>query len=133
MVLRLLEAAFVESTAREGLSQRCFEFACEAYDYCEQLVAVRGLAARVAYQLWDAASSVGANRAEAKSSYSDQEFAAKTSICLKEAREALFWLRIAQRKKLGNPVVRNNLLRESNELVSIYVRVVKKLQEKLVG
>jgi four helix bundle protein len=58
--------------------------------------------------LFDAAGSVGANRAESKSSYSDQEFASKNAICLKECREARFWL-----------------------LVAIYVTSVRKLQAKL--
>jgi len=71
----------------EDLSQRCFEFSCDVYDYCEELVRLNGLPARVGYQLWDAASSVGANRAESRSAYSAKEFAAQNAICLKEARE----------------------------------------------
>ena len=113
------------------LSQRSFEFSCDTYDYCESLVQLRGLAARVGYQLWDAASSVGANRAESQSAYSDKQFASKNAICLKEARESLFWLRVAERKKLGDVTRRRYLLRESNQLVSIYVTVVKNLQDKL--
>jgi four helix bundle protein len=113
----------------ENLSDRCFDFACDAYDFCEQLVQVRGLAARIGYQLWDAASSVGANRAEAKSSYSNREFAVKNSICLKEARESLFWLRIAERKNLGDPIKRRHLISESDQLVAIYVTTVRKLQQ----
>jgi hypothetical protein len=81
----------VTPRAPEDLSQRCFEFSCNAYDYCEELVRLKGLPARVGYQLWDAASSVGANRAESRSAYSAKE-----------------------------------------ELVSIYVTLVKRLQEKLV-
>jgi four helix bundle protein len=114
----------------EDLSERSFEFACDVYDYCEDLFAVGGLARRLAYQLFDAAGSVGANRTEAKSSYSDKEFAAKNAICLKEVREARFWLRVADRKKLGQPERRKYLLQESNELVSIYVTTVRKLQAK---
>jgi four helix bundle protein len=115
----------------DDLTRRCFEFACDAYDYCEHLVRLKGLAARVGYQLWDAASSVGANRVESKSSYSDKEFAAKNAICLKESRESLFWLRVAERKNLGDATKRESLLRESNELISIYVTIVRKLQLKL--
>jgi four helix bundle protein len=121
------------SSIPEDLSQRSFEFSCDAYDYCEDLVKLRGLAARVGYQLFDAASSVGANRSESKSSYSEREFAAKNAICLKEAREALFWLRIAENKKLGDASRRRYLLQESNQLVSIYVTVVRNLQDKLRG
>src|SRR5262245_6732734 len=115
----------------EDLSDRCFKFTCDVYDYCEDLLRLGGLPRRLAFQLWDAASSVGANRAESKSSYSAKEFAAKNAICLKESRESRFWLRVADAKRLGNPARRTYLLGESNELIAIYVTTVRKLQEKL--
>ena len=114
----------------EDLFERCFKFTCDVYDYCEELVRLRGLPCRLAHQLFDAAGSVGANRAESKSAYSDKEFAAKNAICLKESREARFWLRMADAKRLGNSVLRKRLLQESNELVSIYVVIVRKLKAK---
>jgi four helix bundle protein len=114
----------------EDLFERCFRFTCDVYDYCEDLVRLRGLPCRLAYQLFDAAGSVGANRAESKSSYSDKEFAAKNAICLKESREARFWLRVADAKRLGNETRRRKLLQESNELVSIYAVIVRKLKAK---
>ena len=112
----------------EDLSERSFRFACDVYDYCEDLVRLRGLPCRVAYQLFDAAGSVGANRAEAKSGYSGREFASKNAICLKESREAHYWLRLAAAKNLGNAARRGGLLREANELISIYASVVRKLK-----
>src|ERR1043165_581441 len=102
----------------EDLTERSFRFSCDVYDYCEDLVRLRGLPCRIAYQLFDAAGSVGANRSEAKSAYSDKEFASKNAICLKESRESRFWLRIAEAKLLGNSQRRGRLLQESNELVS---------------
>jgi hypothetical protein len=69
-VRRLLTRVGVSPATPEDLSQRCFEFSCNAYDYCEELVGLKGLPARVGHQLWDAASSVGANRAESRSAYS---------------------------------------------------------------
>src|SRR2546425_2719775 len=103
----------------EDLSERSFRFTCEVYDYCDELVRLRGLACRLAYQLFDAAGSIGANRAESKSSYTDREFASKNAICLKEAREARFWLLLAEAKKLGDTRRRQYLLNESNQLVAI--------------
>jgi four helix bundle protein len=78
--------------------------------------------------LFDAAGSVGANRAESKSSYSDRELSAKNAICLKESREARFWLRVAHSKSLGNTAHLKYLLEESNELVAIYVTIVRRLK-----
>ena len=114
----------------EDLFERSFQFTCDVYDYCEDLVRLRGLPCRLAYQLFDAAGSIGANRAESKSSYSDKEFAAKNAICLKESREARFWLRVADAKALGDSGRRKRLLQESNELVSIYAVIVRKLKAK---
>src|SRR5882672_494195 len=111
----------------EDLSERCFRFVCEVYDYCEVLVKLKGLPCRLAYQLFDAAGSVGANRAESKSAYSDREFRAKNAICLKESREARFWLRVADAKRLGDAVRRKYLLRESDELIAIYASIVRTL------
>ena len=99
----------------EDLSERSFKFVCDVYAYCEDLVRLKGLPCRLAYQLFDAAGSVGANRAESKSAYSDKEFASKNAISLKECREALFWLRVADAKALGNQDRRKYLLQESNE------------------
>jgi four helix bundle protein len=118
------------SNEPENLSERCFKFACDVYDYCKDLVPLRGLPCRLAYQLFDAAGSVGANRSEAKSAYSDKDFASKNAIALKECREARFWLRMADAKSLGQASKRKQLLRESNELVSIFVVIVRKLQAR---
>lgn len=117
----------------EDLFERCFKFTCDVYDYCEDMVKLRGLPCRLAYQLFDAAGSVGANRAESKSSYSDAEFAAKNAICLKESREARFWLRMADAKALGNKDRRKYLLQESNELVAIYAVIVRKLKAQIAA
>jgi four helix bundle protein len=126
-----LSAAFgVSRRPPEDLFERSFQFTCDVYDYCEDLVRLRGLPCRLAYQPFDAAGSIGANRAESKSSYSDKEFAAKNAICLKESREARFWLRVADAKALGNNERRKTLLLESNELVAIYAVIVRKLKAK---
>ncbi len=114
----------------EDLFERCFRFTCDVYDYCEDLVKLRGLPGRLAFQLFDATGSIGANRAESKSSYSNKEFATKNAICLKECREAGFWLRVADAKRLGDERMRRRLLQESNELISIYAVIVRNLKTK---
>ena len=127
----MIQPAGMNTFPPEDLFERCFKFTCDVYDYCEDLVKLRGLPCRLAYQLFDAAGSVGANRAESKSSYSDKEFASKNAICLKESREVRFWLRVADAKALGNKDRRKHLLQESNELVAIYAVIVRKLKAKV--
>lgn len=118
-------------TPPEDLFERSFRFACAVYDYCEDLVQLRGLPCRLAYQLFDAAGSVGANRAESKFAYSDKELAVKNATALKECSEALFWLRVADAKSLGQAHKRKYLLKESNELTSIYAATVRRLKAQL--
>ena len=113
----------------EDLTERSFQFSCDVYDYCDELVRLGGVAPRIAYQLFDAAGSVGANRAEAKSAYSRRDFRSKNSISLKEVREAHFWLRLADAKGLGNTALRRRLLDESNQLISIYAAAVRNLED----
>ena len=110
------------------LRERTFRFTCDVFDYCEQLARMSGMARRVAYQLFDAASSVGANLEEAKAAYSRRDFTAKNSISLKESREAKYWLKVADAKALGDPVKRRKLLQEADEFVAMLTKGVKRLQ-----
>jgi four helix bundle protein len=118
----------MSSRPPEDLADRTFKFACDAFDFCEELARLPGLPRRIAYQLFDAAGSVGANREEAKAAYSRLEFAAKTAISLKECREARFWLRLTESKSLGDPKKRARLLGESDQLIAIFTTIVKTLQ-----
>jgi len=86
------------------------------------------MARRVAYQLFDAVSSIGANLEEAKGAYSPRDFASKNSISLKEARESKYWLRLAEAKSLGDKKRRQRLLKESDEWVAMLTTGVKNLQ-----
>ena len=54
-----------DSYGRE-FRERAFRFTCDIFDYCEELAAQPGMRRRVAYQLFDAVSSIGANLEEAK-------------------------------------------------------------------
>jgi len=110
------------------LRQRTLRFACDVFDFCEDLASFPGIARRIACQLFDAGASVGANQEEAKAAYSRREFAAKNAISLKECREAKYWLRLADARSLGNPQRRKRLLQEVDELVAILTTSVKRLQ-----
>jgi len=86
------------------------------------------MARRVAYQLFDAVSSIGANLEEAKAAYGPRDFTSKNSISLKEARESKYWLRLAEAKSLGDKKRRQRLLKESDEWVAMLTTGVKNLQ-----
>jgi four helix bundle protein len=82
----------------------------------------------LANQLFDAGSSISANLAESKGSYSRRELAAKNAISLKESHESKYWLRVANAKRLGNHTLREWLLREADEFAAMLTVSVRRLQ-----
>src|SRR6266487_761393 len=112
----------------EDFRERAFRFTCKLFDYCDDLARRPGPSRRLANQLFDAGSSIGANLEESKASYSRRELAAKNAISLKESRESKYWLRVATAKSLGNKELRDWLLRESDEFVAMLTVSVRRLQ-----
>jgi four helix bundle protein len=93
------------------LRERAFRFTCKLFDYCDDLARNPGPSRRLANQLFDAGSSIGANLAESKAAYSRKELAAKNAISLKESKELREWL-----------------LQESDEFVAMLTVSVRRLQ-----
>jgi four helix bundle protein len=98
--------------------------------FCLKLSARPGVARRLAWQLADAGTSIAANYEEAIAAYSRREFRAKTSIVLKEAREARLWLRVIAANRLAREEDIDPLLNESNELVAIFTASMKTLRRR---
>ena len=65
------------------IRERAFRFACDIVRFCLNFGKKPGCR-RIADQLLDAGTSVGANSEEAKSAYSRREFAVKNCIALKK-------------------------------------------------
>ncbi len=77
------------------ISERAFRFACRIVRLCEKLWA-RGPAARkIADQLFDSGTSIGANAEEAEGAQTKPDFIARLAISRKESRESIYWLRLA--------------------------------------
>lgn len=82
-------------------------------------------------QLIRSATSVGANYTEANGASSKRDFANKISICKKEARESLYWLRLIGRTLL-DPQAKlqcRTLWKEAYELVLIFSAISHKLKK----
>jgi len=75
------------------LSERFFSFAVGVIRQVRTLPDSKEYSV-IVYQLVKAASSIGANYEEAQAAVSKADFVNKIGICLKEAREAHYWLRI---------------------------------------
>ena len=72
-------------------------------------------------QLLRAGTSIGANYRAAIRARSRAEFAAKLGIVLEEADETVFWLELIQESEFFPNDKLTDLLKEANELVSIFV------------
>lgn len=80
-------------------------------------------------QLLRAATSIGANNAEATSAISKADFKSKSYIALKEARESLYWLELLHRNNYLTDVQFNSLYGDCEELVKVLTHRCKKLDE----
>ena len=76
-------------------------------------------------QLMRAATSIGANLEEADAGQSRADFISKCTISLKEAREALYWLRLLRAtNKLDASA--EALVHESDRIVAVITTIVRK-------
>jgi four helix bundle protein len=118
-------------TADFNIQRRSFQFACRVVRFCES-TSSRGAAGRAfASQLLRAGTGVGSNLEEAVGGQSRADFVSKCNIALKEAREALYWLRLI-REALGIESDEVKQLEdEANQLVAILTVIVKRARAGL--
>jgi len=117
----------------EGLKDRTKHFALMAIRLCWSVQPSQE--GRIfTRQLLRSATSVAANYRAVCRSRSRAEFASKLGIVLEEADESLFWLELLLDSGVVEPDKIRPLLRETNELVSIFVaslRTVKGLKSEI--
>ena len=81
-------------------------------------------------QLLRSGTSVAANYREASRARSDAEFVSKCDLCAQEADETMLWLELLQDDcKIQNSRLKN-LLKESNELIAIFVTMSKNVKRR---
>jgi four helix bundle protein len=84
-------------------------------------------------QLLRSGTSVAANYREAARARSDAEFVSKIDQCAQEADESTLWLELLR----DDCAIRSNdldwLLKESDELIAIFVTMSKKVKKRLDG
>lgn len=113
----------------ERINERAFKFAVRVIDLCKSLP--RDEINRILInQLIRAVTSIGANLEEAAGAHTRAEFINCTNIARREARETHYWLKLIY--EVNDQTIKNkmkDLINESNEIVSILVASVKKLQQ----
>jgi len=107
------------------LDDRVLRLACRAVDMYGLLESRGGAAREVARQYLRAATSVGANCAEAAAGQTKADFIAKVSIARKECREVIFWLRLIEEKAMVERNVVRAELSRARQLAAVLTAIVK--------
>lgn len=84
----------------------------------------------MAKQLIRSAGSVGANYRATSRAKSNADFIYKLEIVIEEADESMYWLEVSEEADLLPAPLTQPLIKEANELVSIFVASVKTLKNK---
>lgn len=101
------------------LQQRTKKFHVEIIKLCENFPK-NAAGFETAKQLIRSAGSVGANYRAACRGKSKADFIYKIEIVLEEADESLYWLEVSQEAELIKSSNTEVLIKEANELVSIF-------------
>jgi four helix bundle protein len=101
------------------LKDRTADFALRIVRFCSRLPRAWS-AQRIAAQLFDAGTAVGANYRAARRARSHREFVARIGVVLEESDESCFWLMLLKRSGLSSGSELNELLKEAGELTAIF-------------
>src|SRR5882762_5998122 len=112
----------------KDLELRTKRFALAVIKFTSSLPSTRELDV-LARQLVRAATSIGANYREANRGVSRADFANKIGTVQKEAAETQYWLELLIDSDLTRGEAVQQLLKESSELLAIFVSIGKKLKE----
>lgn len=82
-------------------------------------------------QMLRSGTSVAANYREASRARSDADFISKIEVCAQEADETLLWLELLEEDCGIKSESLKHLLKETDELISIFVTMSKKVKARL--
>ena len=114
----------------EALKARTKQFGLRVIKLVEALPNTK-TANIIASQLLRAGTSVGANYRSACRGRSKAEFVAKMSISIEEADECLYWMELPIESGTISEERLADLMREANELVSIFISSAKTAKTNL--
>jgi four helix bundle protein len=102
------------------MKARTKEFAKQVISLYRQLPATQE-GRLVGGQFFRSGTSVGANYRAACRARSKADFISKLSIVLEETDESLYWMEILSENKIVNSKLLTGLMKESKELIAIFV------------
>ena len=109
-----------------NLEERTYEFAKNVAFFCKDLPKI---ASNIEYgkQVIRSSGSVGANYIEANEALGKKDFKMRIRICLKEAKETAYWLRlIVDTNEVSFKQSGVSLFQEATELKKIYSSILLK-------
>lgn len=81
-------------------------------------------------QLLRSGTSVGANYEEARGAESKADFLHKLQIVLKEIRESMYWLKLAERSKILSTKLSNEAIDEAEQISAIIGQSIVTVKRK---
>ena len=112
------------------ISQQILRYSVRIIKVVEQLVNTKA-GNHVAGQLLRSGTSPYPNHGEAQAAESPKDFIHKLRISLKELRESQRWLKLIQKVPLiSKPVLLDEILSETEELIKIFVTSIKTAEKK---
>ena len=115
-----------EAKRKEDLRARTKEFAAAIIDLFVSLDRQRDEFRVVGNQMLRSGTSVAAQYREASRARSPEEFISKIDCCAQETDETQLWLELLTEKCSVPPQKTDSLIKESNELISIFVTMSKR-------
>lgn len=118
----------MNSSKPYALDERTFLFAQDVAMCCKE-IAYNVITVAYVKQLVRSSSFVGANYIEAHESLGKKDFAMRITICRKEAKESVYWLRLIQ--ETNDSVSKDelvHLMTEANKLKKIFSAILSKAQ-----
>ena len=109
---------------QEEMKKRTKDFAKRVINLCRQLPETRE-GRLIGNQFFRSGTSVGANYRAVCRARSKAEFIAKLGIVLEEADESLYWLEILSETQIVKASLLEELMKEADELVGIFVVSLK--------
>jgi four helix bundle protein len=105
-----------------NLQNRTYHYAKEVRDYSCKLQLTLSNTIYIK-QLLRSSSSIGANYIEANENLGNKDFIMRLKICLKEAKESIYWLKLI--KNPPHLQTNNNILiQEALELIRIFSSII---------
>lgn len=110
-----------------NLEERTAKFSEEIISLCKR-VPKNVVTLPIISQLLRCATSIGANYMEANGASSKKDFRNKIAICLKEARETKYWLRLLAKTDESLTEECRNFWKEAHEFTLIFGKIRKTSQ-----